>query len=933
MYVPFCQDEIIFDDTSYYQTYTTDYLGNILTTRDFRANAENLSGNTLETTYDYAGRVLTQTTPSGTVTNTYDASTGLLLSTKDAKGNVTSFSYDAMGRLGRETSDSSKTEYLYDIMSNLAQTRAYTTSNEYTVTKNVYDDRNRLEYFITIPNSSEQSIVKYTYDPSGKILSVSEGLASMSDTPTDINHRITRYVYDIFGNLISETDSLGQTEEYTYDIHGNMISFTDRNGTEFVYEYDILGRLLSEDYASSEENQDSISYTYDFLGNTLSMIDNRGEILYSYDKIGNMISEASDGNIKTYTYDANGNNLSFKLDIEEDTKQQVSYTYDASNRVSLITEGNNTTSYTYDANGNILTETVKSGNIIKRNTTFEYDSSNRPIHKRVYIGSDYEDYTMTYNLMGNVTRVDTKIYDYDTRTSDTSYVIYTYDGANRLVKEEYSDGSSIEYTYDKFGNMSSKTTGDVTSTYEYDKNNRLTSYSQESQNTDTYNKIKYFYDNNGNMVSKIIDIVNTPENIKDNLYRIHQDDYSRVSLYEYDKRNRLSKATTDKGVATYTYRGDNFRDSKTVTTDDTTKTTDFIYNGMYIVYDTDGTASNTYSRGLTDLIFKTDNNNTKSYFITNQHGDVSALVSSDGTPISSYKYDAYGNIISDKDTNDTNPFSYCGEYLDFETGFIYLRNRYYDPDTARFITQDPIKDGLNWYGYCGGNPVMFVDRTGLDAIIITDINGADISGGSSGGMFVFGHTSALYQNEDGDWFYTYWGDEAAAVIRIPDSAMTSLYNFNNALPSIINSVNGKGVISSHYTHTTYVVGNFVESLHTAIKDVAEAANKSDGKYRIYDDGSIVYIGSNSPYFTFGDNCIDRTYKSLSKGTLVGGKNVGTYMKELGIDDVLIPRANIEAFSDAFMNSAFSFEGAKGFMKYRKKNMNSKQIEYYNSIMR
>lgn len=45
------------------------------------------------------------------------------------------------------------------------------------------------------------------------------------------------------------------------------------------------------------------------------------------------------------------------------------------------------------------------------------------------------------------------------------------------------------------------------------------------------------------------------------------------------------------------------------------------------------------------------------------------------------------------------------------------------------------------------------------------------------------------------------------------------------------------------------------------------------------------------------------------------------------------RANIEAFSDAFMNSAFSFEGAKGFMKYRKKNMNSKQIEYYNSIVR
>ena len=60
-----------------------------------------------------------------------------------------------------------------------------------------------------------------------------------------------------------------------------------------------------------------------------------------------------------------------------------------------------------------------------------------------------------------------------------------------------------------------------------------------------------------------------------------------------------------------------------------------------------------------------------------------------------------------------NPFRYCGEYYDEETGLIYLRNRYYDSSTGRFITEDPAKDGLNWYSYCGGNPVMFVDPWGL----------------------------------------------------------------------------------------------------------------------------------------------------------------------------------------------------------------------------
>ncbi len=44
----------------------------------------------------------------------------------------------------------------------------------------------------------------------------------------------------------------------------------------------------------------------------------------------------------------------------------------------------------------------------------------------------------------------------------------------------------------------------------------------------------------------------------------------------------------------------------------------------------------------------------------------------------------------------------------------YLRARYYDSNIKRFITEDPIKDGLNWYAYAGNNPVMYVDPSGLD---------------------------------------------------------------------------------------------------------------------------------------------------------------------------------------------------------------------------
>ena len=63
--------------------------------------------------------------------------------------------------------------------------------------------------------------------------------------------------------------------------------------------------------------------------------------------------------------------------------------------------------------------------------------------------------------------------------------------------------------------------------------------------------------------------------------------------------------------------------------------------------------------------------------------------------------------------NASNPIRYCGEYYDSESGLIYLRARYYDSENGRFISEDPIKDGYNWYSYCGGNPVMFVDPSGL----------------------------------------------------------------------------------------------------------------------------------------------------------------------------------------------------------------------------
>jgi RHS repeat-associated protein len=70
---------------------------------------------------------------------------------------------------------------------------------------------------------------------------------------------------------------------------------------------------------------------------------------------------------------------------------------------------------------------------------------------------------------------------------------------------------------------------------------------------------------------------------------------------------------------------------------------------------------------------------------------------------------------------------YAGQWHDTETGFIYLRARYYDPTTGQFLTRDPITPiTRSPYGYVYGNPLNATDPTGL--YCITGVKGHDANG-------------------------------------------------------------------------------------------------------------------------------------------------------------------------------------------------------------
>ena len=126
-----------------------------------------------------------------------------------------------------------------------------------------------------------------------------------------------------------------------------------------------------------------------------------------------------------------------------------------------------------------------------------------------------------------------------------------------------------------------------------------------------------------------------------------------------------------------------------------------------------------------------------------------------------YKYDAWGKCqttVVDSNANDIatlNPFRYRSYYFDTETGFYFLKTRYYDPEIGRFMTIDDISyldpdsiNGLNLYAYCGNNPVMGYDPNGTfaitTAIIIGLIAGSvfpglgNVIGAASGALVGFG---------------------------------------------------------------------------------------------------------------------------------------------------------------------------------------------------
>jgi RHS repeat-associated protein len=225
--------------------------------------------------------------------------------------------------------------------------------------------------------------------------------------------------------------------------------------------------------------------------------------------------------------------------------------------------------------------------------------------------------------------------------------------------------------------------------------------------------------------------------------------YTGGKTFAYDSENHL--VSMNGGAVTMIYDGFGNRVAKTVGNVTTKYLVEDDVNptGLPQVFEesVNGVVQRTYTYGLQRISENQQINGTwtPSFYGYDGMGSVRQLTGLDEKVTDTYNYDAFGNLLSSPGPTPNN-YLYRGEQYDSELALYYLRARYYNPQTGRFLSRDP-KDyksldsnglpldpkRLHKYLYADGDPVNGRDPRGLEDLIDTsEVNSNNLK-------VIFGH--------------------------------------------------------------------------------------------------------------------------------------------------------------------------------------------------
>jgi RHS repeat-associated protein len=139
-----------------------------------------------------------------------------------------------------------------------------------------------------------------------------------------------------------------------------------------------------------------------------------------------------------------------------------------------------------------------------------------------------------------------------------------------------------------------------------------------------------------------------------------------------------------------------------------------------LVFDGEGNQTYRYLHGTQiDQILAQEANGEVLWALTDNQGTVRDIVNNDGVVVNHITYDSFGKVTGESNAAVDFRFGYTGRELDAETGLYYYRARYYNPNTGRFLSEDPISFGggdSNLYSYVFNSPVNYLDPSGHGAL-------------------------------------------------------------------------------------------------------------------------------------------------------------------------------------------------------------------------
>jgi RHS repeat-associated protein len=190
-----------------------------------------------------------------------------------------------------------------------------------------------------------------------------------------------------------------------------------------------------------------------------------------------------------------------------------------------------------------------------------------------------------------------------------------------------------------------------------------------------------------------------------------------------------------------------------------------------------------------------------------------------------YEYDVFGEVY-EGDLGGGMNLGYTGKPYDVVTGMYNYGYRDYKAEAGRFTTEDPIRDGNNWYAYVNNDPVNWVDLWGLDKNLI--IYNTDPTPGSDkiiSGSGNVGHTWMNIGGKSYGWGYSGQKD--------PDSGDT----VPGALLETESENRQKGEHTSSYTKT--ITDEQAEALENYWNGLKSAGTGYNLGGRAYDQGATM----------------------------------------------------------------------------------------------